>query len=357
MDKEKLEKFKEDIQDKLTPYFAPRDYTFRNFIKKLFIKSGVKKHYIDILLDDESMEIYNHAFTSPSIDSYKQTIDDKIKVFENVDSCNTYEIYEKLGDGIIHNFIGWYVFYKFPELRCVKDVSVYAIIKIKYGGKEQLAPLGEKNGFWTFISASLYQRKNEKKALIENTVEAFLGATSFILDNKIMHGVGYTVCYNILSNMFDELTISKDFQEQLDFKTKLKEKFDKKLIPGKTGKLKYIQTNYDKISRKITITAFNVFKEGLRTAIIEGTIINKTINSYEIEYTIDDFKHIKIFHIKNSDKKINDKIFLYYNPKDLTNIDIFTDEDRIEIGKGEGSLKKIAEKNAAQNVLENFGFI
>ena len=63
MDTEKLEKFKEDVKDKLTPFYILRDENFKKTIVDLLKKSNIKQKYIDILLDTESMKIYEDAFS------------------------------------------------------------------------------------------------------------------------------------------------------------------------------------------------------------------------------------------------------------------------------------------------------
>jgi dsRNA-specific ribonuclease len=271
MNEEKYKKFLQDVEDKLTPFHAPRGEEFKSFIKSVLTQSKLKEHYIDILLNDESLKIYSDAFTSSTIQSYRKDVikngKEKIEVHVNENSTENYEIYEKLGDGIIHNFIGWYVFRRFPELRSVKDVRIFAIIKIKYGGKEQLAPMAEKYGFWPFISSSMYQRKNEKKALLEDTFEAFLGATSYILDTNLINGVGYSICYNLLETIFDQIEISKDFEKQLDNKTKLKEMFDQKKVEGV---LKYAEPEYNEETRQQKVIIYRVVG-GREIKLSEGT--------------------------------------------------------------------------------------
>ena len=212
-----------NITDKLTNYLGTRGNSFKELIKTMLRRGKLKDKYIDSILDEESMKIYSNAFTSNTITS--KYIGGKI--VEDVDSKDNYEVYEKLGDGVFDNFIGWYSYRRFPDLNDVKGVKVLHIIRSKYGSKTEFSPIAEKFGFFPFISASIYKRTHEKKPLLEDVFEAFLGATSYILDKKFANGIGYAICYDILKSIFDEIEIKPDFEELIDHVTKLDQLFMK----------------------------------------------------------------------------------------------------------------------------------
>ena len=225
-----MSKNPEEEKQKLTPMYGDRGVKFKTLIETMFKRGNLKDSYISSLLTQKSMDIFSNAFTSNSVTAY---IDSSTgKIVEDKNSGDNYEIYEKLGDGVFDNFIGWYAFRRFGHLNTVKQVKVLHIIRSKYGSKKEFAPIAEKLGFWPFISASLYQINTKKKKLLEDVFEAFLGATSYILDKNFRYGVGYAICYDILANIFDEIQISTEFQELVDSVTKLKEIFDKKKIEG-----------------------------------------------------------------------------------------------------------------------------
>ena len=69
-------------------------------------------------------------------------------------------------------------------------------------------------------------RARHKKDLLEDTFEAFVGCTEYLLDKAYRPGVGYGIVYDILSDIFDEIPISLRFEDLLDPKTRLKETFD-----------------------------------------------------------------------------------------------------------------------------------
>lgn len=169
----------------------------------------LKDHYINKLLDEDSMKIYNDVFTS-----------------KTADPENNYEVYEQLGDVLAGSFIIWYMYRRFPQLKCPAGVKIVARLKINYGSRVTFFDIAEKLGFWEFISASEDERMRKRKDLLEDTLEAFIGATAFILDNKIREGVGYAIVYDILSSIFNEIDISLKYEDLYDAKTRLKEIFD-----------------------------------------------------------------------------------------------------------------------------------
>lgn len=209
-----------------TVYLGPRDETFNTFIKGLLARGNLKTKYIDLLTDQESMEIYRKAFTASSANPQ-----------------DNYEVFEQLGDVTANKFIVWYMYRRFPQLDCTQGVKVVARLRINYGAKQSFSEIGERLGFWPFISATVEDRSRKKKPLLEDALEAFVGATEYLLDTKIRIGVGYAIVYDILSNIFDEIPISLQYENLYDAKTRLKELFD--FFGDRLGVLKYVETKRD----------------------------------------------------------------------------------------------------------------
>ncbi len=204
------------MSDMNTYYYASRKQDFKDFITSLLRRGDLKQKYIDILTSNEGMNYYGNAFTASSIDS-----------------VNNYERFENMGDVTANKFIVWYAYQRFPQLDCTEGVKIVARLRINYGAKATFAPLAEKLGFWPFISCledgemkgTKYRSKN-KKDLLEDTFEAFIGCTEYLLDKSFRPGVGYGIAYDILTNIFDEINISLKFEDLFDAKTRLKETFD-----------------------------------------------------------------------------------------------------------------------------------
>ena len=200
-------------------YLGSRGQDFKDLISGLLRRGKLKAKYIDILTNDEGMKAYGQAFTAVT-----------------ADPVNNYERFEQIGDVSANKFIVWYAYRRFPQLDCTEGVPVVARLRINYGAKHTFAPLAEKLGFWDFISAKedgedrgthVYYRSRHKKDLLEDTFEAFVGCTEYLLDKAYRPGVGYGIVYDILSDIFDEIPISLKWEELFDARTRLKETFDK----------------------------------------------------------------------------------------------------------------------------------
>lgn len=182
---------------------------FKDMLRQILKQSKMKDKYINILLTNESLKEYGIAFTSKS-----------------ANETENYEVYEQLGDLSANKFIVSYMYNRFPQLRCSEAVKIVARLRIVYGSKNTFYQIAESMGFWDYISSSEDQRNSEKKKLLEDTFEAFIGATEYMLDTKIKNGVGYAVVYEILKSLFDDIDISLKYEDLYDAKTRLKELFD-----------------------------------------------------------------------------------------------------------------------------------
>jgi dsRNA-specific ribonuclease len=198
---------KED--NNLGVYIGARGEKFKDFLISILRRGNLKKRYLKILTDEESMKVYSSAFTS-----------------ELVDPVNNYQVLEQVGDLTGNKFIVSYMYNKFPQLKCTEGVKVVARLRINYGAKQSFSEIARKLGFWEFISTTNDLRQRKMKPLLEDVFEAFLGATETILDNRKRIGVGYAIVYDILSNIFDEIDISLKYEDLYDAKTRLKELFD-----------------------------------------------------------------------------------------------------------------------------------
>ena len=197
-------------------YLGSRGVDFKHLIMKLLQRGKLKAKYIDKLTDKAGMKAYGQAFTASSAHSE-----------------DNYERFEQIGDMTANKFIVWYSYKRFPQLDCTKGVKVVARLRINYGAKDFFAPLGEKLGFWPFISAAedgsernKYYRSRNKKDLLEDCIESFIGCTEYLLDKQFRPGVGYGIVYSILENVFDEIPMSLKYEDLYDPKTRLKETFD-----------------------------------------------------------------------------------------------------------------------------------
>lgn len=190
-------------------FVGVRGVEFKNFIVKLLKRGKLKTSYLNLLIDETGMELYDQAFTSIT--------------------CNeetNYEMFEQIGDVTANKFIVWYMHRRFPQLNCTLGVKVVARLRINYGARQTFSVIADDLGFWNYISASCEERGHRKKDLLEDCFESFIGVTEYILDQRIRHGVGYAITYDILSSVFDQIDISLKYEDLYDAKTRLKELFD-----------------------------------------------------------------------------------------------------------------------------------
>ena len=180
----------------------------QNLLKSVLTRANLKAEYQTVLLSRESL--YVQAFTS-----------------KTYDPVNNYEMYELLGDSTANKFLAWYFYRRFPQLHCPEGVKVMARLKINYASKQSFSRLADSLGFWPFIRASDIEKNSNRKSLLEDSLEAFIGLTEMLLDEHFTLGVGYAIVYDILKSLFDQIDISLEYDRLYDAKTRLKELFDK----------------------------------------------------------------------------------------------------------------------------------
>jgi dsRNA-specific ribonuclease len=170
----------------------------------------VSPKYLGVLTSPRAIKIYDQCMTSSTYDE-----------------SNNYEYLEQLGDVTANKFLVWYFYRRFPELVCPRGVKVVARLKINYGSKKVFSQLAHEIGFWEHIKASDECKHKKRDDLLEDSFEAFVGATELILDTDVEVGVGGVVAYAYLKSIFDKQPISLKYEDLYDSKTRLKELADK----------------------------------------------------------------------------------------------------------------------------------
>jgi dsRNA-specific ribonuclease len=210
---------------------------FSNIGFKKFIETRLQplpSKYVKILTDDESLKIYQQSFTSAA-----------------ADPIDNYEYLEQMGDVTANKFLVYYFYRRFPVLKCTAGVKVVARLKINYGSKKVFSELARKEGFWDWINASEEEFSKCPIDLLEDTFEAFVGATESILDERVEPGVGAVAAELFLKRIFDAVDISLKYKDLYDSKTRLKELFD--VFGEQLGKIKYSEfREYDSEGNQVT---------------------------------------------------------------------------------------------------------
>jgi dsRNA-specific ribonuclease len=254
-----LEKqLKKELNEKemLTPLIAERGQPFVDMIYNILHTHGnIKDKYLQLLLSSENIKIYENAFTSNSVNSFMDV--ETGKVIQKENSTDTYDTYKIFGTNLYENFVTWYIYRKFPSLKSAKDVKIIARLKINFESKFIFPDIARTLNFSQYISSSLYEKTHKEDVLLQYSMLAFIGATSFILDNTLeTNGIGYAVCYNILSSFFKNvnITLPSKFDELNNPITVLKEFFDKNKYT--IGKLLPYDCTYDKDNNINTCTIY-----------------------------------------------------------------------------------------------------
>lgn len=202
---------------KSLPPITPK---FKTFIRGLLKIGGLKEANLKSYTDVQSMKDFRMAFTHKSYSS-----------------DFNYELYEFLGDLTLNWCVGNYIHDKYPDI-----INVDWLTRMKHAlvSKKYLGMMAEKAGFFEFIvygeeireelegDPDMKQNQNYKD-MMEDTVEAFLGALKQVSDRKKRIGVSIALAYNIVSYFLDGLDIRPyDYTKYYDPISRLKEVYDKR---------------------------------------------------------------------------------------------------------------------------------
>lgn len=209
-------------------HFGIRGPEFINYVSSILKLGGLKDEYIEeILSTEEKVLMFESAFNSAAFDS-----------------DNNYEALEFLGDATINKIVVWYLSRRFPNFLTKDGVKTLARLKINLIQKVFFARIARELGMERFISCTEDEWTAQQTKLLEDCMEAFIGAIEYQIDSTIFMGTGYAICYRIVSQVLDKIDISTKLEDLYDEKTRLKEVFDSfnKIL----GKVEY--GNAEKIS-------------------------------------------------------------------------------------------------------------
>lgn len=184
---------------------------FKRFISSLLRRGGVGDKSILLFTDDESMLIFRKAFTH-------KTYHPKFN----------YETLEFFGDVVVNLSISQYIRVRFPKIRSIRWLT-----KIKHNlvSKTFLARLAEAGDFlkhlkYKELDDDIRDKSEKYLSMMEDSFEAFIGATVKVIENKKRRGVGYAIAYNIIKGFYDGQHISLRWEDVFDSKSRLKELYD-----------------------------------------------------------------------------------------------------------------------------------
>jgi dsRNA-specific ribonuclease len=195
---------------------------FRDKIVKMLYLSNINEKHIEKF----SRDIYLAEFTKCFIDS-------------SYDSETNMELYLYEGAPVIDYIVIDYITSKIKS----KKEGLFTTVRHNIIGRSGLI----KKIFYDFDLESyilygpflreLFNKIPDKtqhsqyQKLIENCVKALIGCMVHLFDKNIIRGTGYAIAYNFLSHYLDTLDVNDYIQ--IDYKTKLKEIYDKDISLGR----------------------------------------------------------------------------------------------------------------------------
>ena len=234
---------------------------FKNFLTNILKRTGLNITFINRILGNESyIKFLKMAFTS-----------------ESADSDVNYEVFEQLGDVTINKFIVWYSYQRFPQLLCKNGVQVVAKLKIKYMSKDTFCKIGDNLGFWEYIRASVEERSRNKRALLEDTLEAIVGCIEYIINDMTRDGLGNMYVQKMMKSIFDEIPIDLDYYNLSDPITLLKEltQCHKHIGPLKNKHEIIESSNGKELEKKVKVSIYRNLPNNLQELIGFGISTNK----------------------------------------------------------------------------------
>ena len=240
--------------------------SFKEFIRSLLKRGKIKDRFINSLLTDDCLKLYQQAFTHKSV------------------SESNYELFEMKGDVLVNAFVVWYLPQRFPQLNRPEGVPIIAPIKCKYVSTEILSEISQKLGMEKYLSVCTQTITHIRNNLLEDLLESFCGVTAHILDQKYMIGVGYSIVHDFLKSLYDEIDISLKYEDNYSPVTIFKETVDKynSYYVKSTGvdykrytDIKYVDLPHapDAKVKTLVLTVFDrVLGERIRVGTGEGSI-------------------------------------------------------------------------------------
>ena len=283
----KREKDKTKFVERNLINYAPRDDKFLSFVLHLLSRINF---LIDVKLDKEDMSYFEKAFTHPDV---------------NTDPLKNYELLETLGDNTLNKCVLWYISNRFPQLNCPEGIEILTRLKIMIINTTSFSKLAEKLGFFNYISCIKNPPIINRMEIMEDVFESFFAAVEIVIDKKYKPGMGYIVCYRLISSILDQENYSISYDNLVDPKTRLKEMFNQN---------KNIMIEYRKLKNE-----FEGNNEVYSSYIMEATLIDGT-DKYGPLKPIQIQKNTLIgkgYSIKEAEQDVSRKVLEYYKSKQI----------------------------------------
>ena len=219
-----------------------KDQHFKNMILSLLKPIYFLK---DLDLTENDMRQYASAFTHPDI---------------NPVMSENYESLETLGDNTVNKCILWYISEHFYQLNNPYAIDIITRLKINLVESNSLSNFSQKLGFLKFILVPKGQTELYIRKALEDIFESFIAVTEIVIDSKYKKGMGYIVCYYLISSILEKEKLVIRYDDLVDPKTQLKELNDNL----KLFEIKYVNQGKKtvlNITNKLTKKTYQITSE------------------------------------------------------------------------------------------------
>jgi dsRNA-specific ribonuclease/predicted protein tyrosine phosphatase len=173
----------------------------KHFLQNLLRKTGLPPSKISQLLDEESMQLFESAFTDSTVDSEQN-----------------YEVLETVGDFVLTSAFSYYVTEIDPNLPPQRITE----LKKKVLSTDIQSIIAVALGFQDYIVS----RIPITRSVFEDVLEAFFGALVKSGNRKFKH-LGYTLCLNMVNDFMTEMLEVDFYHSQKDAPTEVQQIFRK----------------------------------------------------------------------------------------------------------------------------------
>lgn len=323
-----------------------RGQKFLNFIKNILTTYGkVTKSEADMIMSDENnVKMFEICF-----------------VHKTYDAKFNYELYEHFGDKIVDYSISKYLYERFPKLGDVNynptlALKIVSKLHLLVRSKAFLSKAGESLGFKEYISANSATFSDaEIHSTYEDIFEAFMGVCDRAINKITKEQVGYIICYEILKNVFNALTISLKYEDVIDARTRIKE-----FVQKRNGDKSY-SYGYETLSTPMRYSSFISFNttdsmDNIVKMSTSPVVSNKKDEGASLAYKMffDMIRSIPSGKISNIQLEQTQSGTVYTGDPTLVSIRVFiTHNGRTTTYKnGLGYNEASAKEQAAENALE-----
>lgn len=236
--------------------YGTRGVEFKMFMKSLLYVGGVHEDHAETLTSPECMRVYESALTAAS-----------------VDPVNNYEPYEFVGDTVMNSIVVQYIPTRFPEIFNSKKIGMMNALKVSLIDTKSYAEINETLTISKYVTCTETQWSGveSRMKVLEDTLEALIGALCMQIDDKIRQGLGYGICTVIVRTVLDaRKNISLKEEDLYDAVTRLKELIDiNQKILGKSA----MYSDYESTSSSGEpefVSSVYVMLNGVRTKVGTG---------------------------------------------------------------------------------------